>query len=349
MAEREQDTADDALPRWGAFSYPNYRLYWAASLVRVFAIQFRIIGTLWLVAHELDRSPAWVGIVMLSAAIPTIVLVVPFGHLADRLDNRRLLIVSSAVSAALHFVLALLVVTGAIELWMVIVWSIATGAMNAMMAPAQNAILPQLIDMRVIASAVAYSSSIWNGMRVIGPAAAGVIIAVLGTGQAFFVTAAGYAIATMLTVVLHPAPRAAPVRKSEGNPLLEGARYVLGNRLFVAVIGLSFFTSLFGSSYQVLLPFFAEDILNVGEVGFGLLEAAAGGWCDPRDVGDREAGRVTASRANHAVRCYDLRAAGDCVRGQRSDGVVAGDAVRRWVRSQRLPQPGYDDAPARGP
>lgn len=269
-------TGEDDLPRWGAFGYPNYRLYWTASLVRVFAIQFRIIGTLWLVAVDLEQSPARVGIVMLSSAIPTIVLVVPFGHLADRLDNRRLLIASSFGGAALHFALALAVVTGVVELWMVIAWSAASGALNALTAPSQNAILPQLIDMRAIASAVAFNSAIWNGMRVIGPAAAGVIIAILGSGQAFFVTAAGYAIAAILTIALRPAPRPAAVRPSEGNPLLEGARYVLGNRLFVAVIGLSFFTSLFGSSYQILLPFFAEDILDVGEIGFGLLEAAAG-------------------------------------------------------------------------
>ena len=276
-ADPETASAEDERPRWGAFAYPNYRLYWTASLVRVFAIQFRIIGTLWLVAVELDQSPARVGVVMLSSAIPTIVLVVPFGHLADQLDNRRLLIASSFASATLHFALALAVVTGVIELWMVIAWSFASGALNALMAPAQNAILPQLIDMRAIASAVAFNSAIWNSMRVIGPAAAGVIIAVLGSGQAFFVTAGGYAVAAILTIALRPAPRpAAPARAREGNPLLEGARYVLGNRLFVAVIGLSFFTSLFGSSYQILLPFFADDILDVGEVGFGLLEAAAG-------------------------------------------------------------------------
>ena len=97
-AETATSDGEDLVGRWGAFSYPNYRLYWVASLVRVFAIQFRIIGTLWLVAVELDRSPAWVGIVMLSAAVPTIVLVVPFGHLADRLDNRQLLIWSSFAS-----------------------------------------------------------------------------------------------------------------------------------------------------------------------------------------------------------------------------------------------------------
>lgn len=275
-SEPDHATATDELPRWGAFSYPNYRLYWVTSLVRVFAIQFRIIGTLWLVAIDLDQTPGRVGIVMLSSAIPTIVLVVPFGHLADRIDNRRILIGSSFLSAVLHFSLALAVVTGVVELWMVIVWSFASGALNALMAPAQNAILPQLIDMRVIASAVALNSAIWNSMRVIGPAAAGVIIALLGSGQAFFVTATGYALAGVLTIALRPAPRVVSTRPPEGNPLLEGARYVLGNRLFVAVIGLSFFTSLFGSSYQILLPFFAEDILDVGEIGFGLLEAAAG-------------------------------------------------------------------------
>jgi MFS family permease len=274
---REARATDaNALPRWGAFGYPNYRRYWLASLVRVFALQFRIIGVPWLVATELGGSPLWVGVVALSQAIPTIVLSVPAGSLADRVDNRRLMIWSNSISGLFYLLLAILVATEVVELWMVIAWSLCTGALAASVAPAQQAILPQLIDMRAIASAVALNSSIWNSMRIVGPAAAGVIIAVLGVSQAFFVTTVGYAIATVLLISLKTNPKARRPGDDAAGGMLEGARYIFRHRLFLAVIGLSFFTSIFGGSYQVLLPFFAEDILGVGAVGFGLLEVAAG-------------------------------------------------------------------------
>ena len=169
----------------------------------------------------------------------------------------------------------MLVVLDLVDLWIVVVWSLITGALAALVAPAQQAILPQLIDMRAVASAVAFNSSIWNTMRILGPAVAGVIIAFVGIGQAFFVTTVGYAIASVLLFTLRTTPRERrPAGAGQG--MLAGARYIFHNQLFLAVIGLSFFTSVFGGSYQVLLVFFANDILGVAEVGFGLLEAAAG-------------------------------------------------------------------------
>ena len=276
MATLQGDLSDqEPLPRWGAFGYANFRRFWVASVVRVFALQFRIIGIPWLLKVELGLSPGWVGIVALSAALPTIILSLPAGSLADRFDNRRMIILSNALSGIAYLLLALLVTTDLVELWMVVVWSLVTGALAALVAPAQQAILPQLINMRAIASAVALNGMVWNSMRIIGPAVAGVIIAVIGIGQAFFVTTVGYAIASILLFLLKPKPRTFNPRAGEGG-VMEGVRFIFGNRLFLAVIGLSFFTSVFGGSYQVLLVYFATDILEVGGLGFGLLEGAAG-------------------------------------------------------------------------
>lgn len=275
-AAPQGDVSDQQpLPRWGAFGYPNFRRFWFASVVRVFALQFRIIGIPWLVAVELGRSSGWVGIVALSAAVPTIVLSVPAGQLADRFDNRKMILWSNTASGLAYLLLAVLVVAGVVEFWMVVVWSLVTGALAALTAPAQQAILPQLIDMRAIASAVALNGTVWNSMRIIGPAVAGVIIAVVGIGQAFFVTTVGYGLASILLFTLKTEPREPGQRGTGG--MLDGARYIFRNRLFLAVIGLSFFTSVFGGSYQVLLVYFSEDILKVGATGFGLLEGAAGG------------------------------------------------------------------------
>jgi len=268
------ESTQEPLPRWGAFGYANFRRFWVASVVRVFALQFRIIGIPWLVKVELGLSATMVGVVALSAAIPTILLSLPAGQLADRLDNRKMIIWSNAGSGLAYLVLAFLVVTDVVELWMVIAWSLVTGVLAALVAPAQQAILPQLIDMRAIASAVALNGTVWNSMRIIGPAVAGVVIAMVGIGQAFFVTTVGYAIASVLLFTLKTKPRAANHRGGGG--MMEGVRFIFSDRLFLSVIGLSFFTSVFGGSYQVLLVFFSEDILHVGPAGFGLLEGAAG-------------------------------------------------------------------------
>ena len=264
-------------PRWGAMSYPQFRLYWIAQLCRVLGLQFRIIAVPWLVSVELDRSPIWLGIVALAASLPTIVLSVPAGVLADRFNDQKVVVYSNAAYAASAMALPILIFAGLANIWVVIAWSIVTGILAAVGNPAQQSLMPRLIEMRVMPSAVALTSMIWSSMRIVGPAAAGVLLAVIGTAEAFFVTAVGVGVSTVLMAMLRPRARAAAGRADgERDDMWTGLRYIFGNRLFLATIGLSFFTSVFGMSYQFLLPVFANDILDVGEVGFGMLEAATG-------------------------------------------------------------------------
>ncbi len=264
-------------PRWGALSSGPFRVYWIAMFSRVFGLQFRFIGTGWLVASKdgLDKDPIWIGIVAVASAVPTIVLSVPAGILADRYDHRKILFWSQSLTAVSSFAIAIAVIGGFANVWMVIAWGVFTGALAALANPAYSAILPRLIDMRSMASAVAMVSTVWNTMRVVGPAAAGLLIAVIGIGQAFFVTAAGFAIATVLVQIV-PLKPVAPRPPGPDGGMLEGIRYITREPVFLATIGLSFFTSVFGGSYQALLPIFADDILDVGPTGFGWMEAAAG-------------------------------------------------------------------------
>lgn len=268
---------DEPVGRWGAFSYPAYRRYWLAAVARVFGLQFRFIGMPWLVVSSegLDLSPVWLGVVGLSSTLPTIFLTIPAGALADRYDDRNILLLTQVLTGALSLLLAVLILTGGVQLWMVIAISIATGATAALANPAQSSILPRLIDMRAMPSAVALTSTVWNTMRIVGPAGAGLLIALIGIGQAFFVTALGFALSAALIASLRLEPREGAAG-GEQTGMLEGLRFILGNRLFFATIGLSFFTSIFGMSYHTLLPVFAEDILVVGAEGFGFMETASG-------------------------------------------------------------------------
>jgi Na+/melibiose symporter-like transporter len=278
MAERPvsagHDTEQDASPL-AAFAYPSYRRFWTAALVRVFGLQFHMFAIGYLVIDTLDQSPFWLGAVGLAQAIPTILLSVPAGWLADRYEHRRLLIGSQVLLALNYLALALLITTGRVDIGMVVAWAVLTGTLSAIGNPAQQAILPRLIEMRAMASAVAAMSAIWNSTRIIAPGTAGVLIAAIGVGEAFHVAAAAFAVSVVLLALLRPAPMP---RHDDGadRSLLGGLRYVAHNRLFLTIIGLSFFASLFGMSYQYLMPIFALRILDAGAVGFGLLGAAGG-------------------------------------------------------------------------
>ncbi|MCK9485597.1 MAG: MFS transporter [Dehalococcoidia bacterium] len=264
-------------PRWGALSYPQFQRYWIAQLCRVLGLQFRIIALPWLVSVELDRSPIWLGIVALAGSLPTIVFSVPAGVLADRFNDQKVVVYSQGAYALTALALPVLIFAGLANIWVVIAWSIVTGILAALGNPAQQSLMPRLIEMRVMPSAVALSSMVWSSMRIIGPAAAGVLLAVIGTAEAFFVTAVGVGVGTLLMASLKPRPRGLSQRaEGERDDMWTGLRYIFGHRLFLATIGLSFFTSVFGMSYQFLMPVFANDILDVGEVGFGMLEAATG-------------------------------------------------------------------------
>ena len=257
-----------------AFSYGAYRRYWVGTFAAVFGERFRFIAGLWLVV-EITGSPFWLGVVALAQAVPTVLLSVPAGALADRIESRAILAVTYAAIGLCHLAIALLTTAGLVELWMVIVWAMTVGALASGSATAQNVLLPRLVDLRAMASAVAYSSAIWQTTRVIGPAVAGVSVSIVGSGPSLLAAALGYALAalTIATLSLRARPPAAGL--AHGG-MWEGARYIARNRLFLAVTGLSFFTSVFGTSYMILLPVFAEDVLGVGARGFGALEAAAG-------------------------------------------------------------------------
>ena len=239
---------------WGALAYPNYRRYWFAAIVRVFGIQFRFIGAGWLVAVELDQSPFWLGVVWLATALPTIVLSVPAGALADRSEPYRLMVLSQVLSFVGHFVLAVLIVTDVVSLWMVVVWAAGTGSFAALSAPSMSALLPRLIEREAMSSAVALNSGVWGAMRVVGPALSGILIALVGTGQAFFVAAATMAISVVVLLTIRlPARTTAPASAAQSGVMV-GFRFISSRPLFLAIIGLSFFASVFGSSYVVLLP-----------------------------------------------------------------------------------------------
>ena len=226
--------------------------------------------------YDLTDSPLFLGYALTANAVPAIFFNLVGGVFADRVDKRRLIMVTQAVSASLIFSLAILTLWDVVEVWHILVIAALAGAVEAMDTPARQAIYPHLIDRRVMMSAVALNSSIWSGMRIIAPAIAGLIIATASVAASFFVAGAGFLImaAVMYGIqVPHIEPGAT------GNParnLLEGLNYIRTNFLFTFLIGLTFFNSFFGMAYVSLMPVIAKDALNQGPGAYGILLSASG-------------------------------------------------------------------------
>ena len=232
-------------------------------------------GQLWLI-HELTESPLYLGYVGLATAIPAIGLNLFGGVFADRLDKRRLIIITQTISASLIFLLATLTLLNIVEPWHVLAIAFFAGAVNAFDQPARQALYPHLIDREVMMSAVALNSAIWQGTRIAAPAAAGLIIAIAGTETAFFLAGGGF----LTMAVVMSSLRVPHIEKSgtgsAAQDMLEGLKYIKGNSIFSFLIGMTFFNSFFGMAYIMMMPVFAKEILNVGADGQGILMSVGG-------------------------------------------------------------------------
>ena len=258
-----------------ALRYPAYRAYWLGTLASVSGYQMLTFGQLWLV-HELKESPLFLGYVGLANAIPAIVLNLFGGVFADKLDKRRLIMVTQTINASLIFLLATLVLLDLVEVWHVLAIAFVTGGVNAFDQPARQALYPHLIDRKVMVSAVALNASIWQGTRIVAPAIAGVIITLAGTATTFYMAGVGFLTMAVVISALNVPPIE---RGATGNPaqdMLDGLKFIKKNSIFSFLIGMTFFNSFFGMAYIMMMPVFAVDILKVGADGQGVLLSIGG-------------------------------------------------------------------------
>ena len=258
-----------------ALRFPKYRAYWIGALASVAGYQTLIFGQGWL-TFELTGSPLYLGYIGLASATSSIALNLFGGVFADKLDKRRLIVITQLTTASLVFLLAVITLLEVVQVWHIILIAFVAGGVGAFDQPAQQALYPHLIDRNAIVSAVALDSAVWQGMRIVAPAAAGFVISLAGTATAFFLASAGFV--TMASVMLLlKVPRIEST--SGGNPIqdmIEGLKFIGGSSVFSFLIGMTFFNSFFGMAYMMMMPAFAVDVLKVGADSQGLLIGMSG-------------------------------------------------------------------------
>ncbi|HEU4342316.1 MAG TPA: MFS transporter [Candidatus Binatia bacterium] len=254
----------------------NFRLYWFGQLASVLAQNMEGVAQSWLVL-ELTDSPLMLGLTGLTFAAPTIMLTLLGGVIADRADRRYIMILSQVGSALNFLIIGTLVVTGWIALWHVMAVAFLSGCIRAFDRPSRMALLPQMVPKEDIPNAVAVGGTIWQLNRLVGPAVAGILIYLIGLGATYYFCffASLGAVCLWRGIRLEHQPTAA----SPGGLLqhmMDGLNFIRKNEIYYTFIGMTFFNSVFGMSYLILMPVFARDVLSVGSQGFGFLQSAGG-------------------------------------------------------------------------
>ena len=259
--------------RFDALSSAPYRRFWLGSIASVGSTQLYFISKAWLV-FELSGSALDLGFLGAATAVPTIFATLIGGLVADRINRRSVLILTSGISAVLLLVLGVLDASELVRVWHVLLISSLLGLVQGFDFPARSSIFPALIHKKQMMSAVSLNSILWQGSRMILPAIGGFLISITDTSLIFFICGIGFF--CMLTVLLTLEVR----QDNHANDapwyeFKEGVKFVMHHRLFLTLILLSWISMFFGTSYVQIMPLFA-DMLQSAERGYGLLISATG-------------------------------------------------------------------------
>jgi MFS family permease len=260
-----------------ALKYPNYRLWFWGQMASLAGTWMQTTAQGFLI-FQLTKSPIMLGIVGFASGIPFWLFNFMGGVITDRMSRRNILLITQTVMMLLAFILGILVFTGYVQPWHIILLAFGTGIANAFEAPARMAFMAELVDEREdYANAIALNSTFVNLAVVVGPAIAGLVYAWAGPGWCFTINGISF-IAVIIALWLmklkpfvpHPTTDSVLVQ------LKEGISYVAKHPLIRVLMLMVVFTSIVGHAYITLLPAWTVTILNGDSALNGLMQSARG-------------------------------------------------------------------------
>ncbi|HZD74630.1 MAG TPA: MFS transporter [Actinomycetota bacterium] len=249
----------------------NYRLFFFGQLVSVSGTWMQQLAQDWLVLRLTGR-PLPVGITTALQFAPVLLLGMWGGLVADRIDKRRLLLATQGVMGTLALALGVLTLTGAVRLWMIYLLALLLGCATSFDMPARQAFVTEMVGPDHLTNAVGLNSAVFNSARIIGPAAAGVLIAVVDIPPAFLINALSYLAVITSLLLMRPGElyRQPPVERSRGQ-VRDGLRYVWATPTLRSTLLLMGVVATLGLNFRVALPLLARFTFNGGPSLYGLL------------------------------------------------------------------------------
>ena len=259
-----------------ALAYRDYRAIWTANMSAAAASWALIVARGWLV-YELSDSSLWVGVVTFAAMIPRM-LVTPFtGYLSDRFNRRDVLAVMFTLNLVHNLALGIIVLTGSVQIWHLVVLSLFNGSARAAQMPAAQALIPNLVPKRLLLNAIALNQATNQGSRLIGPAMIAPLLATTGVESAFFLCTGFYAISLIQVLRIRTISKGT-IDKSKKlvNNLTEGFRYVYKTPIMRVITIMALFHCGLTMSFESLLPVLSRQQLNAEGAGFSYMMMAVG-------------------------------------------------------------------------
>jgi MFS family permease len=267
--------APETAPALGriAFTYPGFALFQLARFFIVLATEMQSVAVGWQV-YEISKRPLDLGLVGLAQFLPGMVLFLVSGHVADRYDRRKLIVVCFSGYALCSALLFLVTVRGAHSVYPIYAVLILLGVVRSFSAPVSRAILPQLVPEQHFPNAVAWASSVFQCATILGPSLGGVLYAVSRGPAVVYAMAAGVGVAAAFaTLQIKTQSKARPREPISLTTVLAGFHYIWREKLILGSISLDLFAVLLGGAVA-LLPVYAREILLTGPLGLGILRTA---------------------------------------------------------------------------
>jgi len=287
-----------------ALSIKNYRWYWLGFLAAFLANYILIPSQAWL-AYDLTHSAFKLGLVSAAQGIPMIAISLFSGGIIDRVRKRSVIISTQVLTLLNTLSIAILIQTGNVEYWHLLLSSFLAGTILAFNTPTRMAIVAELVPREKLFNAFALNNGGSNTARIAGPALAGILIAFAGTQAAYFCSVAFYLVATLTMTLIKPGPKPAAAR---GETVLDnlrgGFQFLKLHNIIIILIVMEFAITLFGMPYQGLMPVFA-DILSITPDRYGFMLSAVG-------IGALVGSLTVASLGNYKRKGLLLLIAGTC-------------------------------------
>jgi MFS family permease len=260
-----------------ALRHRNYRLFFGGQGISLIGTWMTRVATGWLV-YRLTDSAFLLGIVSFASQIPALILSPLAGVMVDRWNRHRVLVITQVLAMIQSMLLAILAISGTIQVWHIVVLNLFQGFINSVDIPARQSFVIEMVeDKKDLSNAIALNSSMFNGARLIGPSLAGIIIALVGEGYCFLADGISYIAVIIALMAMRIKPRKLP--EANGHimaGLREGYNYAFGFAPIKAILFLIGLVSIVGFPYLVLMPIFARDLLHGGPNTMGFLMGAVG-------------------------------------------------------------------------
>ncbi|MFN3652040.1 MAG: MFS transporter [Armatimonadota bacterium] len=290
QSENRFDVTDEPLPavtldelkpsRWaalGSLRYPEFALFWGGQVVSLVGTWMQAFAQGWVIT-TLTASPLALGMVSFASSIPTLLFMPLGGVAADRMDRRRILLMTQWLMMLLAFLMGWLLATKQLQLWHLFGIALMLGVVTAYELPAFQAFYPQLIPRSELPRAIPLNQAAFHGARIVGPAVGSWLVARWGSHTAFFANAASFLAVVAALALIRPRPPVPGSQETSVRTMLrEGVDYVRerpGLQALLALVGLTTFCIF--PNLAVLSPHYAREVLHVGAGGLGIMMSVSG-------------------------------------------------------------------------